>query len=166
MYIFSFDAESDGLYGDIFAIGAAVIDSNGNIIDTFSGAAEIEAVSDQWTIQNVVGKLDSLPIFNSRRELRDAFWSFWMKYREKSTALCDNGIPVEAFLFRQCVGDNLEERKFLAPYPLLDVASLLHLKGIDNDTSRMSLSGYNGNPHNPLDDAIASALCWVKLLSY
>jgi hypothetical protein len=46
------------------------------------------------------------------RELRDAFWNFWMEYRKKEIAIADCGAPVEAGLFRSCVEDDLPTREW------------------------------------------------------
>lgn len=161
--IFSFDAETDGLYGEAFAIAAIVMDDAGTVLDSFSGMADVASVQDEWTLQNCVPYLGNLPAYRSRRELRGAFWAFYLKYREQCVIVSDVPFPVEAQLMRQCVEADAQNT-FLGPYPLIDVASVFYARGLDPLTDRLAYSGYAGERHDPLTDATASALCLIKLM--
>ena len=166
MKIFSFDAETDGLYGDIFAIGAVVLDESGIIIDTFAGKACEESVSNAWVKENVLPYTVDLKQYASRQELREQFWSFYMRYREESICVADIMHPVESLLMRLCVQDNPEDREFKGPYPLYDLSTLLLACVVDPLAERRELIEYKeGNGHNPLDDATVSGLCFLKYLS-
>lgn len=164
-HYFSFDAETDGLYGEAFAIGAAVLDSAGTIIETFSGVAGAEDVKSEWVLANSIPVLCDMPTFASRTALREAFWQFYMKWRSTSLILADVPYPVEAQLLRSCVEEDLDGRMYEGPYPLLDVASILYAKGENPLLDRLTFSGWNGRVHHPLDDAIASCLCVLKVMS-
>lgn len=151
MQYFCFDVESDGLYGEAFAVGAVVMNEIGECVDSFSGIAEPEKVESDWVKQNCLPKLEKLPAFESRRALREAFWAFYMKYRENAVITADVPVPVEAGFLRACVEDDLSARMFLAPYPLVDVASVLFAAGIDPDTDRTQFGSEDA--HNPVTDA-------------
>jgi len=162
--ILTFDAETDGLYGDVFAIGGAVMDADGQVLDTFAGQAESERVTSPWVRENCLPHLSGLPILATRALLQEAFWAFYMRWRERCVVLADVPYPVEAGLLRRCVEKNLPEREWLGPFPLLDLASVLYAKGIDPDINRMEFCGWQGRPHSPLDDAIASGKCFARVM--
>ncbi len=161
---FSVDAETDGLYGEAFAIGAVVTDEKGEIRDSFCEKCSVPEVRDEWTRANCLPYLKDIPECGSREELRRDFWSFYQKYREKSIILADVPYPVEAQLFRKCVEENLSERCFQGPFPLIDVASILYASGYDPLADRMEFAGVTGDRHHPLTDAHASVLCLLKVL--
>lgn len=160
---FAFDAETDGLYGEAFAIAAVVIDNAGHIEDSFSGTASLEDVADAWTLENCVPHLSGIPKYPDRKALREAFWLFYLKYREACDIVADVPYPVESQLMRQCVEEH-SGSTFLGPYPLIDVASVFYAKGMDPQTDRIAFSGQQGQPHNPMTDAIASAKCLIRLM--
>lgn len=165
MLYFSFDAETDGLYGEVFAIAAIVAGDNGEIVDSFLLKCVEPGVSDPWTREYCLPNLADIPSCESRAELRQRFWSFYMRWRDRCVAVADVPCPVEAGLLRACVEEDEENRRFLAPYPLIDVASVLFAHGVDPHIDRFEFSGHEGSKHNPLDDMIASAKCLLKVLN-
>lgn len=164
-YLFSFDAEADGLTGDIFAIGVVILDWNGNIIDQFSGVAESAKVEDQWVKDNVIAHTNKLPQYNTRQELRNAFWEFWIKYKLNSLPLADVGVPVEANLILKTINDDPKTRSFKGPYPLYDVSAFLLTVGLDPIRVKRKdfVERSDLKDHNPVDDALASGLTVIKL---
>lgn len=159
------DAETDGLYGAVWAIGAIVLNGDGSEIARFAGQVDPSDLKDEWVRENIAVHLD-LPRYGSRRELRDAFWAFWMEHREGSTCIADVGSPVESGLFRACVEEESGARMWNGPYPLHEVATALLCAGVDPDIDRVEFSGLAGlTKHNPVDDAIASAACWRKVIT-
>jgi len=165
--IFSLDCETNGLYGDCFAVGVIILSPEGLIIDKFSGISQVEEVTNDWVKENVLPELSGLKIFSTRKQMRDAFWEFWIKHKESCICISDIGAPVESGFFKQCVLDDLDNRQWNAPYPLHEVATLLFAKGIDPDINRIEYSGINTETikqHNPVDDAYVSGLCWIKAL--
>ena len=151
---FSFDIESDGLYGEAFAVGAVVADDNGMIVDRFYGIAEAEKVQSEWVKSNCIPYLTDFPVYADRRAMREAFWNFYLKYRKSAYIISDVPVPVEAGFLRQCVMDDPENRTFEAPYPLIDVASVLFAAGLDPDMDRTQFGC--AQAHNPVDDALNS----------
>jgi hypothetical protein len=165
---FSVDAETDGLYGPVWAIGAVVLNYWGEVVARFEGQVSPASLTNTWVIENVVPHVN-LPLYGSARELRDAFWAFWMTWREGVVTISDIGSPVESGLFRTCVEDDPEARQWNGPYPLHEVSTLLFAVGQDPDVDRLeyadmrSVSAMPGlQKHNPVFDAYVSALCWLK----
>lgn len=175
-YVFSFDAETDGLWGPVWSIAAVVLDEWGNIEDKFEGRiSDLSLVKDQWVREHIIPLCTSLTPYPNARALRDAFWDFWLKWREKVIPVADCGSTVEAGLIRACVKDDLENRALLAPFPIHDLGTLLLLSGKDPQqyrtgeaSNRIALAYLEGeglNLHNPVDDAYASGRCWLRFAS-
>lgn len=170
--IFSFDIESDGLYGEGFAVGVVIIDvETGRIINEFSGVVDSYKVTDRFTKDNIVKYLREMPKYPNTHALREAFWKFYIKYRTQAERqdrelifLADNCAPVEARFLRDCVMDDHKNRKFQAPFPLIDLATVLLLNGYENHLNRRAFSNCPGRKHHPLDDAAASGLTFWKLV--
>lgn len=164
MKIFCFDAETDGLYGPVWAVGAVVLDSANGWLARFGAQLDPDTVTDPWVRQHVVPVVD-LPRFSRGREdLLNAFWAFWVTHKEDAVCVADVGAPVEAGLFRACVELDLAARQWEGPLPLHELATALLMAGVDPDVDRREYSGATGLvPHNPVDDATASALCWQQV---
>lgn len=158
--IFSVDAETDGLYGPVWAIGAVVLDDHGAEVAWFAGQLNPDVVTDPWVRENIVPVVD-LPRLPTRQKLLNDFWWFWMEYREGALAVADFGAPVEAGLFRACVSLSKKERTFQGPHPLHELGTALLLAGLDPDCDRRELCGRPDLVrHNPVDDAMMAGLCW------
>ncbi len=161
MKVFCVDAETDGLYGPVWAIGAVVLD-DGEVAHAFRAQIDPSVVADEWTRANVVPVVD-LPLFASRADLLEAFWAFWVTHSADAICVADVGAPVEAGLFRACVERDLEARRWEGPYPLHELATALLAAGVDPDVDRRAFCGRPDlTPHDPADDALASALCWQR----
>lgn len=164
-YIFSVDAESDGLHGPIFAIGVVVLDWKGNLVDQFAGQAESELVTDKWVKDNVLPQLKDLRSYPTRKKLREEFWKFWLEYIDESLCLSDTGFPVEANLFRECIEDSPKIRRTQGPYPLYDLNTFFLAKDLEHKNMKRKdfLKRTDLKEHHPQDDALASALAFLKL---
>ncbi len=171
-YVFCFDVESDGLYGEGFAVGAVVIDvKTGKLRDEFSGVVEGYDVKDEFVKKHIIKNLRHMKKYPSVESLRREFWQFYMKYRGDEKLqnpdiifLVDNGMPVEARFLRDCVMDDYKNRQFLAPFPAVDLATVLQMKGYENHLNRLAFCEYSGTKHHPLDDAMATGLTFLKLI--
>jgi len=154
--ILMLDIESDGLHGEAFAIGAvvAIISGEGvEIIDTFSGVAEVERIENEWVRENVLPALkdSGLKKFSSRKEMRDAFWDFYKKWKDQGAEIWGDVIwPVEANFFSQLIADGEGARDWDGPYPFHDLGTIL-----PPDVSRAEFTGVVYD-HNPVNDALAS----------
>lgn len=170
MKIFSFDAETDGLYGPVWAVGAVVLGwttaSTPDEVEvaTFSGQLDPAVVTDKWTRTHVVPAVD-LPRYDAREELLDGFWRFWLDHSagNRTIAVADCGYPVETGLFRACVELAPEVRWNQGPFPLHELSTLLLAKGLDPELDRRE---FVARPdlvaHDPVADAMVQGLCWVK----
>ena len=166
MNIFCFDAETDGLYGEVFAIGAAVMNEQGEILDRFAQKCLKPGIKSQWVCENCLPYLTEIEDCESREQLRENFWSFYLKHREHCLIMADVAYPVEADLLRKCVEADPQAREFLGPYPLIDISAMFVAHGLDPHIERKKFANAQGTAHNPLDDAIISAKCAVKLMAW
>ncbi len=160
--ILSFDAESNGLHGDAFAIGAVLLpDDSNELTEHFFARCPITGDVDPWVRDNVLPPLaDERETHATAREMRDAFWAWLTSHMAGATVVADCAWPVEAGLLCACVDDD-PTRAFKGPYPLHEVASLLLAAGLDPLASyaEQVLSGYSARKHHPVYDAHVSALC-------
>lgn len=162
-----FDVESIGLHGEGFAFGYVVINSKGEKLEEGirscpSDVAQGTSSNRHWVLNNI----KPLPITDrSTKAVREAFWSVWMKWKDKKTALiADCAWPVEARFLMACVDDRSADREWLGPYPLHELASFLVAAGKD------PLAVTNRLPeelpaHNPLNDARQSARQLTEVLN-
>lgn len=156
---FVFDVESVGLHGEGFAVGGGVFLENGAVQWGFRlacPAAECAGNQEghEWVKENVP---EMEITHRSPKAMREAFWKLWIKARDEgATMAADCGWPVEARFLIQCVNDNLREREWQGPYPLLEIAAFLTAAGMDPMTK------YRREPselpeHDPSADARQSA---------
>ena len=160
--ILVFDVESTHLHGSGFAVGAIVVNKgNGTEVDRFELLSKDgESFASDWVKENVIPHLKDMPFCNTDRELRDAFYEFYMKHRETSDIWSDCNFPVETNFLSAIVKDDFEARQWNMPYPLKDISTI-----VDIEIDRAIESGITGlRKHNPLDDARASAYFLLKEL--
>lgn len=167
MRIISIDAETDGLYGDAFAIAGTVHNLNGEELTEhrFLGRCGNLHVTNEWVKENVLPTLGNVRVtHDTPNDLLRDFAKWWVENKADSTVICHMGTPVEAGLFIRAhaqgfIGD------FDGPYPLIDIAGNLQQVGedptsVDDYAKKHELSLPDGNPHNPLYD------CQVAVLVY
>lgn len=169
--IFSFDAETNGLWGEAFSIGALVFDENGSEIARFVGRLPDEAVTDEWVSENVLPQLTELPVSHKDYDsLLADFARFYLANKADADIVVHMGVPVESKLLidmhaRGLIGD------WDGPYPLLDVSGLLAQAGedptsVDGYVRKHGLEVPNfGTTHNPLYDSAVAAVVYRHLLS-
>lgn len=185
-YVFSFDCESNGLYGECWSVGITIIKrlNMQPIVRYLLIVDPIDMVTDNWVIENVIPAISvptekksiiydnvnkNVPIkkylHSNTKKMRNKFWNIWMKYKNKSICVVDCGIPVESHFLFHCVYDDLENRMWNAPFPAHEVATMFYANGLDAiNTDRNKYSGLNNLlKHNPEHDAYASGICWCKL---
>ena len=159
--IFSLDAETNGLWGQAFAIAAVVKSDAGSI--QFIGTCPIEGQVDPWVKENVLPNIEveEYNKYPSYKMLLKAFIDFYKKYKEDSDIIVHVGMPVEAKLFIDAhamgiLGD------WEAPFPLIDISAYPEI-GISVDTYNKQngiVNPHQGSPHNPLYDS------WAALVAY
>ncbi|MBR5597144.1 MAG: hypothetical protein IKW30_07035 [Lachnospiraceae bacterium] len=159
------DAETDGLYGQVLSIGAVVVEENGRECSSFYQKQKIDpdAIQEEWVKENVIPLLGDCVECETEEELLEAFWAFYME-NHQCDVIADVPYPVEASLFYKCVLRDEKNRRFLAPFPLLDLSSMLYAKGMDPLISRQELMGKHVQQHNGLVDARMSAEIYFKYI--
>lgn len=168
MKILSFDAESNGLHGRAFAVGAVVV-KDGVCVEEFFARCPIDGPVDPWVVEHVIPAMrDSGETHDSPRAMRDAFWTWLMAHKQDATIVCDCGWPVEAGLLSACVADD-PTRAFEGPYPLHEVATMLRDAGMDplaeygpELLSPEELATHRA--HHPVDDARLSVRCALRAM--
>jgi len=170
--VFSFDAETNGLWGQAFAVGALVYDESGAEIARFVGRLPDSEVTDDWVKENVLPKIGDIPITHQTYdELLASFAEFYMANKKEADVIAHMGFIVEVKILR-----DLHERKLIgdwdAPYPLLDVSGNLQQAGedptsVDKYVQKHSLSvgEFEGGTHNPLYDSAVAVLVYRHLVS-
>ena len=165
--IVCFDGESNGLHGEVFAVGGVVLDAaTGREESTFYARAPDPVGADPWVAEHVIPRLGPELTHPTVRTMREAFWA-WLRWQmgqgDGVWVLVDCGWPVEAGLLSACVADD-PSRAFGGPYPLHEVATLLLSAGhdplasyADRVLSPEALASHR--KHHPVDDARVSALC-------
>lgn len=167
--IMSIDAESDGLWGNPFAV-AAIVYENGKEIDQIVLRLPNSAVSNEWVKENVLPTLDSVKITHEVYEdmMRD-FASFYLKHKDAAT-LWHMGHIVESHLFREMhrlgfIGD------WDAPYTPIEVSAYLEREGEPSDSVDSYAKKHNleikdyGTSHNPLYDCEVAYRVYQHILS-
>ena len=147
---FSFDAETNGLWGEAFAIGAIVYDEQGVEIAQFVGRLPDTKVTDAWVIDNVLPKIGNIPVTHQTYdELLASSADFYKANKEGCDVIVHMGFIVEVKVLR-----DLHERKLIgdwdAPYPLLDVSGNLQQAGedptsVDKYVQKHGLSSVSSN---------------------
>ncbi len=164
MDVLVFDAESNGLHGEAFAVGGVVY-RDGRMIEWFFARCPIVGEVDPWVAENVLPALAAgcggSPVTHAdARSMRTAFWAWLMDPRPQTIIAVDCGWPVETGLLSACVADD-PSRAFKGPYPLDEVASFLRAAGLDPlaKYAGVVLPSEDAQAHQPVWDAQVSALC-------
>lgn len=169
--ILSIDVESNGLHGEAFAVGAVLMKLDGTILEEFLGRCPIKGELDPWVKERVLPAMTNVKEdYQDTKKLRAAFWKWYKPIKERTDyAIADNGYPVEARFLIACQDDDLSERYWDHPFPLLDPASMLMQIGIKPLAIRYEfvadrLNNQSVLQHNPRFDAWVSALTVIKAL--
>jgi len=171
MKIFSWDCETNGLWGRAFAIGAVVYE-DGVEIKKFYSRCPISGQIDEWVESNVLPQMVEMEETHSCYEqMLKAFAQFFLGNKEDADVIFHMGVPVEARVIIDMhelglIGD------WDGAYPWLDIAGNLKQERFDCT----SVDSYNadhgikvpqpepGGTHNPLYDSRAAALCYMNLM--
>lgn len=168
--VFSWDVETNGLWGQGFAIGA-VLYEEGIEVKKFYARCPIEGNVDSWVEANVLPQMVGMEeTHTSYQEMLQAFAKFFMENKDDADVIFHMGCPVEARVIL-----DMHNQGFIGDwdgaYPWLDVAGCLKQAGFDCT----SVDTYNaehgievlqpeaGGTHNPLYDSRAAALCYIDL---
>lgn len=170
--IFSFDAETNGLWGQAFSIGALVYDESGAEVARFVGRCPIVGEVDKWVSENVLPKIADIPVTHTDYDsLLASFAEFYKANKEGADVVVHMGFIVEVKILR-----DLHERKLIgdwdAPYPFFDVSGNLQAAGADPTSvdkfvaaNNLSVGEFVGGTHNPLYDSAVAAAVYRHLVS-
>lgn len=166
MKIFSFDAETNGLWGAAFAIGALVYDENGAESARFVGRLPDSEVTNGWVREHVLPKIADIPVSHTNYDsLLADFAAFYKANKNDADIVVHMGYIVEARILR-----DLHDRGLIGdwegPYPLYDVSGNLQAANADPTSVEKFASEHGlvvgefaGGTHNPLyDSAVAAAV--------
>ena len=164
------DAETDGLYGGFLSVASIVVDEAGRETDIFYGMVKDpeSKIHSEWVRENVLPYLGKPvrsedDLYDSERDLIEAFYTFYMSHSD-CEVIADVPCPVESRLFIKAVEYDLKNREFKAPFPLMDLSSMLYANGITPHTERRSIVDCSDLVlHNALDDVRMSIRVWKKL---
>lgn len=168
--IFSFDAETNGLWGQAFSIAAIVYDESGVETARFIGRCPIVGETNPWVAENVLPTMTDIPVTHkSYDELLADFAKFYLANKTDAAVIAHMGFIVEVKLLRDA-----HERGFIgdwdAPYPLIDIAGNLQQAGEDATSVDAYVKKYAlqvrdfGTTHNPLYDSEVAAVVYRHLL--
>jgi hypothetical protein len=163
--IISLDCEANGLHGDIFAAAAAVF-KDGREVSHWHARCPIVEPVDPWVAANVLPALTDMPVSVSDYDRILAEWVqiFTAHDRESTRVIAHVPWPVEArFLWDAHRGE-----PFSGPFPLIDVASMMHAHRIDPLSVDAYLTDQKiplppGSPHHPLYDCRAAAYAYFDV---
>ena len=163
------DVETDGLYGSFLTVALIATDWEGNELErAYLGIRrEKMHITEPWVEENVLPRLGEYEPVDTEEELLRKAWDFWLRYREEAYAVCDVGYPVEARFLKACVELDVKQNAMLAPFPLVDLSSLILAKGYEPLINREELvADYESTKqHNELYDVEVSIEVWKKLMS-
>lgn len=165
--ILSLDAEADGLWGEIFAIGAGLYEGDEKI-EMFNYRSNLRP-QNKWVVENVLPYVEEIPIAGNYEDLLRKFSIFYNEAIKKYnvTTLWYGGHVIETHLFRE-----LKERELIdyfdAPYVPIEVGTLLLVKGEDPSTVEGYIDKYNlqkpeGRIDTPLYDAEIAYIAYKHL---
>lgn len=169
--MFSFDAETNGLWGQAFAIGALVFENDVEVA-RFVGRCPIEGDVNSWVAENVIPQMTAIPVsHNSYAELLADFAKFYLA-NKAGDVVVHMGVPVESKVLLDMHASGLIG-DWDGPYPLHDVAGYLAQAGEDPTSCDgyvrkygLVLAGqYAGGTHNPLYDSEVAARVLIHLRS-
>lgn len=158
--LLSFDLETNGLHGQAFAVGAVLMSADGTVHGEFSARCRLTSKVDEWVKDNVLPAIADMEITHGTyTELREAFWQWYLQAEpEADYVLVNNGYPVEYRFLLDCQDENIEERYWQHPFPILELNSILLMTDHDNAPSKRKLKDlldrdHGRKMHHPVEDA-------------
>ncbi|GAF68543.1 unnamed protein product, partial [marine sediment metagenome] len=161
------DVESNGLWGQPFAVGAVRMTSGGRVIRTFSARCNIDEVPDDWIVNNEIeGMLEKIPKVEDVNALMGDFIGWYSNEGERNTFV-DTGFPVDC-RFLDLMRRDTTWQSF-SPYPLYDVSTIIVAAGDPPNVDRLEyaeelIGEKQGIAHDPVWDAELSGLCAIRAL--
>lgn len=163
--VISFDAETNGLWGQAFSIAAVLQEEDGTTKE-FLGRCPIQEPINEWVEKNVLPEMEDIEEnFSSYEELLNGFMGFYLNNKEGADIIVHMGLPVEARLFIDAhnmgiLGD------WDAPYPLIDICTFPEIgTSVDSYNRRNEIVvPFKGSTHNPLFDSYAALAAYNHII--
>ncbi|KKN31482.1 hypothetical protein LCGC14_0823550 [marine sediment metagenome] len=174
-YYFSLDIESVGLFGQPISAGWVIVDEKGKELEEgyLARPVQLHRQDDAWIIENVEPAMprdetgNVILNCNSEYELLVRFWEAWLEARQQYPGIVmvsDCPWPVEAgFLLRVVQEYRPQITMKDAPYPILDVASVVAASGGD-PTATFSREANELPAHDPTKDARQSVRIMLTIM--
>jgi hypothetical protein len=175
MKVFSFDAETNGLWGKAFSIAAVVYDTESQQTIEWIGRCPIQGEVNQWVKENVLPQMEGIEETHENYEtmLKD-FMEFYMANKQDAIILIHVGLPVEALPVESRLFIDAHDMGILgildAPFPLVNCSALPEIgisveaynasKGIVVDSTK-----FKGGVHNPLYDSYAAMFAYISAIT-
>lgn len=169
MHVLVFDAETDGLLGDPFAIGWVVLNGDGIIMEESSIRMRDPQLQDEWVKENIlpiVLDMRDSQICDTSDELCELFWQQWCRMKKQYPDLLvavDCGYPIESNVLRRAQVKE-SSRTWEGPFPLHEVASFCLMVDM-NPTSRQNRKEDELPEHNPCKDSLQSCRLVLNCLN-
>ena len=160
------DVKSNGLLGEPFAIAAVILDEFGRIADSFYGRCPIYGDVVPFVSKHVLPALPSGSEHPSLAHLCRAFWTFHVltQTQFECEVWADIPFPVKTRFFQRCVELD-PSREMDLPFPLLDVATAMVVKGWDPMRSREDFCTEDKIAKH-YRDVYASGVCMLRSRGY
>ena len=152
--ILSIDAETNGLWGQAFAISALLFDAEGNPSKQFIGRCPIEEKVNPWVEENCLPKMEDIKEnYNDYKTMLKAFFDFLQENKDE-VVLTHMGHIVESKLLHDAhqmgiIGD------WDAPYLWYDVC-LFFDDSTDKYCQENNINIGESNTHNPIYDCLSA----------
>jgi hypothetical protein len=133
--VITLDVESVGLHGEGFSVGWSIRNEQGQETDSgYLGCPIVTAKGEdsdrEWVTENICPHLPEPNCVNPY-EVRSRFWEQWINWRTHAVLYAECGWPVEANFLSACVQDNWQGRCWTGPYPLMEIATVLEIAGLN-----------------------------------
>lgn len=170
----SIDAETNGLWGRPFCIGAQLWEGE-ELLEQVSYRLPDSLVTDSWVKAHVLPNIKSIPVTHTDYDsFLKSFGQWYLKHRgDDVDVLWHMGHVVEAFLFRELVTRKIIG-EFEAPYCPIEVSAYLEMANEQADSVSAYATKHNlvvpesvcAAVHNPLFDATQAYQVWLHLVKY
>lgn len=164
--IISIDAETNGLWGQAFQIGAVLQEEDGTTAE-WCGRCPIDGNVNEWVRENVLPMVlvdNNQRDFLSYENMLQSFMEWYLQHKSGAEIIVHVGCPVESKLFIDAhnlgyIGD------WDAPFPLIDVSAHKEIgTSVDayNKANGIKVPNEYGQ-HHALYDAWATLLAWNNI---
>lgn len=173
--IFSFDAETNGLWGQPFSVAALIFDEDGQEIARFIGRCPIEGAVDSFVSEKVLPQMVGIEeTHQGYKALLKSFSEFYLENKKGCDVIAHMAFPVEAGLLRDMHSNGLIGN-WDGPFPLIDIAGNLKQVGkdptsVDGYAKEYGIAvdpgDYAGGTHNPIFDSAQAAVVYRHLMGW